>query len=157
MYSRIVVPLDGSELALTALPQARDLARLYSAELVIVRVTQMPLAITSPLSVRGGGINPPFGVVAEDGSDTTNSDRAYVDGVVRGLTAEGFAADGVVLPGAPASAITSVLSPGDMLVMTSHGHTGLRRLFMGSVAADVLKRATVPVLIMRPAETQPEG
>ena len=41
------------------------------------------------------------------------------------------------------------LEPGALLVMTSHGHTGVRRLFMGSVASDVVKRAPVPVLILR--------
>jgi nucleotide-binding universal stress UspA family protein len=149
MYDRIVVPLDGSELAESALPQAKDLARLYSAQLVVVRVTHLPAAVASPVSLSGTGINPPYGVVVEDGAASGAADQAYVDGVVRNLTAEGLRADGIVVPGTPGAAIVSVLEPRDMVVMTSHGHTGLRRLFMGSVASDVLKRATVPVLVMR--------
>lgn len=149
MYRRIVVPLDGSDLALTALSQAKDLARLYEAQLVVVRVSHLPRAIASPASMWGGGVTPAFGAVVEDSGDTSHDDRAYIDGVARGLIAEGFRADGVILSGTPASAILSVLEHGDLLVMTSHGHTGLRSLFMGSVAADVVKRATVPVLVMK--------
>jgi nucleotide-binding universal stress UspA family protein len=149
MYKRIVVPLDGSDLALTAVSQAKDLARLYGARLVVVRVTHLPRAIASPVSMRGSGINPPFGVVVDEAEDTTNDDQAYIDGVVQGLSAEGFSTEGLVLSGIPATAIVSILEPGDLLVMTSQGHTGLRRFIMGSVAADVVKRATVPVLVMK--------
>jgi nucleotide-binding universal stress UspA family protein len=152
MYSRIVIPLDGSQLALTALQQAKDLARLYEARIVIVRVTPLPHGIASPVGMQGTGISPPLGVVVEDDGSSGGGDRAYVDGVVRSLAAEGFRAEGIVMPGTPGAAIVSVLVPGDLLVMTSHGHTGLRRVFMGSVAADVLKRATVPVLVMKSSD-----
>ena len=153
MYKRIVVPLDGSEVADEALPQAKDLAKHYGARVVIVRVAHLPRAIASPVNTLGSGINPPFGVVVEnDGDEHGRAEQEYVDGVARSLRADGIQAEGMVLSGTPGSAIVSVLEPGDLLVMTSHGHTGLRRLFMGSVASDVVKRAPVPVLVLR-AET----
>lgn len=152
MYKRIVVPLDGSTVAESALPQAKDLARLYGARIVLVRVAHLPRAIASPVSMHGTGINPPFGVIVENDEAADGAhEQSYVDGVARTLRAEGFDSEGMVLTGTPGSAIVSVLEPGDLLVMTSHGHTGLRRLFMGSVASDVVKRAPVPVFILRSA------
>lgn len=150
MYKRIVVPLDGSTVAETALPQAKDLARLYGARMLVVRVANLPRAVASPVSMHGSSINPPFGVIVERGENhESQHEQSYVDGVARTLRAEGVDAEGLVLTGTPGSAIVSVLEPGDMLVMTSHGRTGVRRLFMGSVASDVVKRAPVPVLVMR--------
>ncbi len=150
MYKRIVVPLDGSPVAESALPQAKDLARLYGSRVLLLRVAQFPRAYASPVSMRGTSINPPYGVVVEDGGDHGGEqEQAYVNGVARTLRAEGFDAEGMVIMGTPGPSIVSVLEPGDLLVMTSHGHTGVRRLFMGSVASDVVKRAPVPVLILR--------
>lgn len=150
MYKRIVVPLDGSDVAEIAIPQAKDLARHYGARLFIVRVAPLPRAIASPVSMHGTGINPPFGVIAENENERTgHHEQTYVDGMVRTLRAEGFEAEGMVLTGTPGATIVSVLDSGDMLVMTSHGRTGVQRLFMGSVASDVIKRAQVPVLVMR--------
>lgn len=149
MYRRIVVPLDGSEIAVSALPQAKDLAHHYDAQLVIVRIAHWPRAIASPVNTPTSGINPPYGVVVEENVHEQRDDDEYVDGVVRTLRSEGYNATGVVFAGSPADGIVSVLEDGDMLVMTSHGHGGLRRFFMGGVALEVVKRATVPVLILR--------
>jgi nucleotide-binding universal stress UspA family protein len=54
-----------------------------------------------------------------------------------------------VLRGYAAAAIISATQEGDLIVMASHGRTGVRRWFLGSVAEEVLRQSTVPVLLIR--------
>ena len=69
------------------------------------------------------------------------------------ILADRVAAEGVpvklqVLSGAVAAAIESVTEPGDVIVMTSHGRGGMRRLILGSVAEQLGRTASVPVLLV---------
>ena len=145
MYDRIVVPLDGSELANQALDAARELSRRPDVPLHLVRAID-PTAIN-----RVGSMGMGFDYTAidellkEEEQDASN----FIDELVKSLTAEGFKVSGVVLRGYAAAAITASTEPGDLLVMASHGRTGVRRWFLGSVAEEVLRQSSVPVLLIR--------
>lgn len=145
MYKRIVVPLDGSEIADTALEHAKSLAKLYQIPIKIVRAVDPPL-VDQVIVI---GMRPAFdqveGVMVKAGDDATNS----VDRHVQRLKQEGFQATGDVVWGPAAVTVASTLADGDVLVMTSRGRTGASRWFIGSVAEDILKRTKVPVLLIR--------
>jgi nucleotide-binding universal stress UspA family protein len=75
--------------------------------------------------------------------------RAYLDDMVRATEAEGYPVSATLVDGIAAKAIVGLTEPGDVIVMATHGRTGVKRWFIGSIAEDVLRHATVPVLLVR--------
>ena len=77
--------------------------------------------------------------------------QAMVDRAVRRLRDAGFEAQGHVLPGDPRRVILdeSSAAPTDLIVLGSHGRTGLERLLLGSVAESVVRHATCSVQVVR--------
>lgn len=150
MYNRIVVPLDGSDLASEALTTARELSTRLDVPLHLVRAID-PTAVN-----RVGSIGMGFDYTAIDELMTDEEQAAtdYVEEQVKALSDEGLKATGVVLRGYAAAAITATTEEGDLLVMASHGRTGVRRWFLGSVAEEVLRQSTVPVLLIRQPHTE---
>ncbi len=147
MYDRIVVPLDGSILAETALSHAKNLAKSDGTPLFLIRAIDPPLVNT----VSSMGMRPTFGVTEEAHDQESRAAHEYIDRQVDSLTADGFKASGIVIWGNAASAVASTLNDTDLLVMSSHGRTGPKRWFVGSVAEDILKRSSVPVFLIRQA------
>jgi nucleotide-binding universal stress UspA family protein len=145
MYDRIVVPLDGSELANTALDHARNLARRLDVPLHLVR------AVDPTIVNRVGTVGLGFDYTAVDELITEEEQDAttFIDAQVDALNTDGFTTTGVVLRGYAAAAIISTTQPGDLIVMASHGRSGVRRWFLGSVAEEVLRQSAVPVLLIR--------
>ncbi|GIW05992.1 MAG: hypothetical protein KatS3mg060_0797 [Dehalococcoidia bacterium] len=84
--------------------------------------------------------------------------QSYVDDVVVKLRADGIAADGEVLMGDPASLIleTATRIKSSVIVMATHGRSGLSRLVFGSVADQVLRGASIPVLMVRVVDSKGE-
>jgi nucleotide-binding universal stress UspA family protein len=148
---RIVVPLDGSAPAEAALPPAAELARALGATIVLVRVEQPAQAAMTMYD--------PIGYIPDlSGLDEQIADEAlkYLQQMQSKIPAE-VPSDVMLLRGAPATTLLEVLSndPADLVIMTTHGRGGLRRLVLGSTA-DRLVRAGVPVLLIRPATPVPE-
>jgi nucleotide-binding universal stress UspA family protein len=79
--------------------------------------------------------------------------KSVLDAATSSLTAKGVQAESVILKGAPSDAIIAYASENniDLIVMSTHGRTGLARLVFGSVAESVLHRAACPVLLVRVA------
>ncbi|HWV35089.1 MAG TPA: universal stress protein [Thermomicrobiales bacterium] len=145
MYSRVVVPLDGSEIASMALDHARNLARQNQIPILIVRAIDPSLADQVGLI----GVRPVFNKIDVMLDQEQSETSIFVDQHVQKLTNDGFQASGSVVWGTPAAAIASVLKDGDVIVMTTRGRTGAKRWFLGSAAEDLLKRTQVPVLLVR--------
>lgn len=150
MFKRIVVPLDGSDLANEALGKARELAGRLDVPIHLVRAID-PTAIN-----RVGSVGLGFDYTAIDAllSEEEQDASSFIDAQVKSLSDEGYKVSGIVLRGYAAAAITSTTEEGDMLVMASHGRTGVRRWFLGSVAEEVLRQSTVPVLLIRQPHTE---
>jgi nucleotide-binding universal stress UspA family protein len=135
----ILVPLDGSPLAELALPAAIEHARGSGAELLLLRAAQ---ARALP------GADPIEGQIR-----VVEEAEAYLGALVERLAVEGL---GNVKPlvwyGGAAYAIIEAarFHKVDLIVMTSHGRSGLGRLIMGSVAESVLRGTTTPILLIRP-------
>ena len=144
MKNKILVPLDGSELAAQALPQASELAKRMGAELILLSVI---VPMETWLEAAG----------AFD-SDTRLNDEAaaamaYLTSTGESLDKIGVTARSRVVLGRAAESIRFVANEenADLIAMTTHGRSGLPRLVLGSVAAEVVRTAIQPVLLVRAA------
>ncbi|HYI25526.1 MAG TPA: universal stress protein, partial [Thermomicrobiales bacterium] len=128
-----------------ALGPARDYARAHKLPIKLVRAVDPPLVN----QVSTFGTRPVY-----MGTDTAYQEgdqeaHDYLNRLVDHLRADGYEASGIVVWGKAASAVADSFAPGDLVVMSSHGHTGARRWFLGSVAEDILKRTSNTVLLVR--------
>jgi nucleotide-binding universal stress UspA family protein len=135
----ILVPLDGSSVSEQALPFAQAMAELTGAHLLLLRAV-------SPLAE--DHVAP-----AEDRARPAREASAYLSALGARL-ANGRPVETSVVYGEAANAIIeeSLLRGADLIVMATHGRTGLRRAVYGSVAAAVLSRSTIPVLLVGPTQ-----
>jgi nucleotide-binding universal stress UspA family protein len=147
MNHNILVPLDGSGFAEQALPLALDLARREGASLDLVQVHEL-YALNDP---HAGWL--PYDAATD--ALFREQERAYLadlGGRLAGLAAVGVTT--AVLDGFPADGIlerAQATRPG-LVVMTTHGRGPVSRAFLGSVTDEVVRRAPVPVLLVRPRE-----
>src|SRR4051812_360628 len=142
MFRKVLVPLDGSAFAEQALATAAAIARAARAEVDLVLV-QDPVPFD-------GYADAPWN------ADLWKEQHAYVQAIAADLTSGASIPVTFGVPtGDPIDKICRrVADTGvNLVVMTSHGRTGLSRAWFGSVAEGVLRHANVPVLILRPADT----
>jgi nucleotide-binding universal stress UspA family protein len=134
----ILVPLDGSLLAELALTPAVEMAREKDAKLVLLRAAEAHTTVADPTEAQVGVVRE-----AED----------YLAGVRRRVLGGGApVVETSVWYGPPAEAIAEAAKyrEADLIVMSSHGRSGLGRLVLGSVAESVLRATTTPILLIRP-------
>jgi len=153
MYKRIVVPLDGSEIAEAALVEAEKMAQMTGAPIHLVRVIDFN---SKDFAASYGMLTEPsaVSVLLEDESAAV---RQYLEGVVARIVDQGFAVTSEVRRGTVYDQITAATRPGDLIVMASHGRSGIARWFLGSVAEEVVRRSSVPVLLLRAASQHGDG
>jgi nucleotide-binding universal stress UspA family protein len=146
VYQRIIVPLDGSERAEAALPHAVNLSRPDHAPILLVRVVGYPYLEQGNWSwaLQREAIDQ---VVNEETAEA----ESYLQDVSARLAANGLSVAYELRRGAVDRAILDEGKSGDVIVIASHGRGGLARWFLGSVAEDVIRSATVPVLLIRTA------
>ncbi len=137
MFKKILVPLDGSELAAKILPQVADLARCHNAEMVLLNVYPDWGEATSE-EVKN--------VIALE----VKKCESYVNQAAKELAAQGVKATSVCMAGSPAQEIIHYADKNglDLIAMATHG-MGEVAWVLGSVAEKVVSHATVPVLLFR--------
>ncbi|MCI0438844.1 MAG: universal stress protein [Chloroflexi bacterium] len=142
--SKIIVPLDGSELAESALPYVEDIARNLGLEILLIRVTKL---VGFPYS--DGYVYTDFSSIEEE---IEKDAAAYMEGVAGRLRASGFKVEWKTLKGAPAIRIVeeAQAEPLGLIALTTHGRSGFRRWLLGSVAEAVVRSSGDPVLIIPP-------
>lgn len=147
MFSRILVPLDGSGLAEGAIPLAVDLARRYGAELILVRTTQVPDLAVDVTAV-------PLASLEELRREETQGMRTYLEGWQARIAAEGVPCRVVTRVDSAAEGILAQAEADEvsLIAMSTHGRSGFQRWVQGSVAERVARGAPCPVLLVRPAE-----
>jgi nucleotide-binding universal stress UspA family protein len=170
MYKKILVPLDGSKLAECALPHAEKLASgCETAEIILVSATERVQGYaavessTEPFVLSGGGFGsaiqpPPQRIIPEEfGKKEKEADR-YLDRIAEKLESKGVKVHTAVLLWPPAEAIASYAEQNgaDIIVMSSHGHSGAIHRARGSVADKVLNTSRVPVLMVRAPGCEPD-
>lgn len=147
---RVLVPLDGSDLSEAALPAAQELASVLKASLVLMQVVPLPVA-TYPY-------DPGLAYYAFDPEAQLAEARAYLESVAQPLVAAGMDVQVHTESGFPAPAIAAAAREkvADVIVMATHGRSGLARLMLGSTTTGVVQQASVPVLLVRPLEVRNE-
>ena len=153
-FTRIVVPLDGSDIAEQALPEAARLARETKLPVTLLQVINPSLEF----SMVGQGMAPiTADLYNEVEADFTDQANETLD---RGATKLGELPAGVtntVLQGGTTEAIKQYTEPGDLIVMTSHGRTGVRRFLLGSVAQSIINERVAPVVLVPATEENTES
>ncbi len=131
-FHRILVPLDGSTLALQALPIATALAQAAGAEVVLLDVLSTPALVGEELATSNAGWA-----------------SRYLNEAAHTLPS-GIAANTVVTSGNVGAAIVREAAERDcdLIMMTTHGRSGFKRMRLGSVADQVLAHAPVPLLLL---------
>lgn len=146
MYARIVIPLDGSDIAEQALEPAAEMARLVHAPMHLVRV----LDVHPPdfASVYGSFVMP-----IDSGEFEAEREIAeqYLAETARLLERGGQVVTHELRYGPAQTGIVDALKDGDLLVIASHGRSGMSRWFLGSVAESVIRQSPAPVLLIRAA------
>lgn len=140
IFHTILVPLDGSLQAEAALPHACNLAGLAHGEVVLVQAVD-PL-LPADRQITG---------FEEEVARHRRANEAYLRESAARLNARGVRASSRTTDGFPvAEALVCVAEEvkADLVVMTSHGRSGLPRLLMGSVAEGLARKAPCPVLIL---------
>jgi len=155
MFKRLLVPLDGSRFASRALPYAAEVAQRFSAEVILTQVVKPATAIidaATPIGVSAAASEIAVQVALE--ADKRNAARArrYLSGKVRALRSRHIQSSYRVLRGDVARSIIEFSEKAniDLVVMTTHGKSGLKRAVMGSIADVVIRESGKPVLVIRP-------
>lgn len=144
MFHHVLVPLDGSAEGERALPVAARIARASGGSVRLVRV------VRAPVEFETGATSPaPWAPAARQGE--RDEAVAYLDAVRQRDALAGLSTTTAVYAGPPASMILMAAAdaPTDLIVMTSHGRTGVSRWLLGSVASEVVRETAIPVLILR--------
>lgn len=144
-YKRIVVPLDGSGWSRRALPHAADIARANQSELILLHVFRPPAADYADTLVLAG----------QEGQiqQLREAMEQALAGMASDLHNESVSVQTRLIDGSGvASAICDYVRDEDidLVVMSTHGRTGLARFLFGSVASKVMEGIKVPVLLIHP-------
>ncbi len=147
MFDKIIVPLDGSEFSEEALPYAVKLANTLDAKLILVNVTELPFLVKDTPEREMRVVNQGESYL-EDIADIINDENL-------GLHIDPKKVQTISVYGDPNQEIakTAQLEGANLVVMTTHGRGGISRLMLGSVATAVVKRASIPVVLIKPIET----
>jgi nucleotide-binding universal stress UspA family protein len=138
MFKHLLVPLDGSSLAECALPHTIAFARAFKPQVTLLRVLAAPAPGTA--------------VDLFDWQLQKAEAEAYLDGIAARLQTAGVPVETVVAEGQPANCVINTIPHHqiDLVVLSSHGESGLVDWSMGSVAQKILLRSHVSSLLVRP-------
>ena len=149
MYGRILVALDGSEVAERILPHVEALAEKFGSTVTLLQATTPPETLVAASTAEPGA------AAAVDPTPTIEAERhetqRYLEAVTDRLRRRGLAVESESPQAGAAEIIVERASElgADLIAMTTHGRGGLGRLVFGSVADAVLRSATCPVLLVR--------
>jgi len=145
MFNKILVPLDGSELAAKVLPQVTEMAKTFKAQVTVMHVCYTPaIGETTPATIKAAA------------AGEQKWCATFLGKVAADLKAQGLDVNTVCAEGVPAMEIISYADKNnmDLITMATHG-TGEVAWVLGSTAEKVVSHATVPVLLFRVIEFKP--
>jgi len=149
MYKKVLVPLDGSELAECALPHVMNLVKgSVVEEVVLLNVVEIPSIMLAEGFDYVGFKNAQFG-----------KGQNYLADIQSRLSSEGVKVKTAMIEGRAADSIIEYSKDNavNLIVIATHGYTGMKQLMFGSVALRVLHDAHVPVFLIRPESCREEG
>lgn len=138
MYERVLLPTDGSDAADVATEHAIGLARQFDIPLHALYVVDVRAAQATD-AYAGPSVDPTIDALEGAGEEAVERVRERAEG-------DGVDVTTAVVDGTPASAIVEAATGGDVIVMGTHGRTGLDRYLIGSTTEKVVRTADVPVV-----------
>jgi len=147
MFRHILVPLDGSSRAEQALPVAAQVARVTGGTVTLLQV------VTAVYKIPFYGLDASY-IPPDIIESNLARARDYLDGLRQHGDLAGVTIQTQAVLGDPASVITddAAKQPTDLIILSSHGYTGVKRWILGSIAEKVARHSSVPVLILRVGE-----
>lgn len=143
--ARLIVPLDGSDLATQALPVAQELASRLHMPVHLITVID-PEEIGAPVVAYEATISPD--IWQELFASARLDAQVRLERLCASLIAAGIISDWEIVEGRVAQAILERCQPGDILVMTTRGRSGARLWRIGSIADKIVRYTVVPVLVL---------
>jgi nucleotide-binding universal stress UspA family protein len=143
---RILVPLNGSEFAEAAIPQAEKLARSEGGEIILLRVPMLQ-------STRFTSQDPTLASIVIN--DMLREANKYIELKVNKLRENGYQARGMIRKGTVSDTILDVAEEihADTIVIATHAGERIKRWLMGSVTNQISKKAHIPVVLVLSSET----
>lgn len=152
MIRSLLIPLDGSEFSERSLPLARAVARRTGATLHLAHVhrSHVPDHFLTDTHLHVQGLD-----LAEHDERHRVEERAYLDRQAAALQSEGIATEVALLDGHVADELNRYAREvsADLIVITTHGHTGVNRMWLGSSADALLRHTRTPLVVLHPAAT----
>lgn len=146
MYKKILVPLDGSDLAECVLPHVESIAKGCGVqEVVFLRVAE-PFHLPS-----GYGAYFNQETISRIDADNKAAAESYLSQLVKRTRYDGVSVKPEIITGIPAESIANYATKNsiELIIIATHGRSGVSRWAWGSVADRVLRSACVPVLMVR--------
>lgn len=146
MYTNILVPLDGSPFSESALPHAAALADKFACKITLLTVFETPQIYQAVLDRDDGVLNDIHQAAIRDTCDYLQTLKSQL--VAQGLSVDYQCTEGGNIPTLILETIEE--SGADLVVISTHGRTGLDRWRFGSVAQRVARHSPVPVVLVHP-------
>jgi len=146
MFNRILVCLDGSTVTEQILPYAEEEARRFNSKLILIIVTYPPSVVVEPTT----------GYYHATSLEKIQKDMdhaaTYLETVTEQFQKKGIDTDYEVLQGETGKVIVDYAAENniDLIILGTHGRSGLGRLVFGSVTDYVLKHSALPILVKKP-------
>lgn len=150
MYNKILAPLDGSPLAECAIEHVKEIAKGCNIpEVVFLFVVDIAKNLYWAVDVA-----PNVQILQQAEEAQKQGAETYLSKVVAKAKRDGLKAKGVVVEGSPADAIVDYAQKNgvDLIVMSTHGRSGVTRFALGSVTDKVIRTVAAPVMVVTPAE-----
>ena len=150
---KIVIGLDRSPCSRAALDYLRTLSRREGARVIVVSAVRTPVLAYSEVYV------PAMGLDEEAMQEQMRASQELVSEAEKKLRLAGLTTEARVIRGDPGEAIVKVARTegADLVVVGSHGRTGIAKLFLGSVASHVVTHAPCSVLVVKADLSDPKN
>jgi len=148
LFKKILVPLDGSEMAEAVVPYMEALARPLNAQVILFHVLELaPVPVLMAPGIQFA--YPP--VTPEQEARRAVSGLAYLEGVEKALTEKGIYCSSQTSSGSPAVEILNYTEANaiDLIAMSTHGRSGIGRWVFGSITEKLLQAGSTPILTIR--------
>lgn len=154
-YDRIVVPLDRSERTERALGHARMLAKALGVPIHLLEVVDVtPLVQAMLLAPALDDITVLTALSMVEAEEELA--RQYLEGIGSQLAQDGVSVAFEIRRDVDVDGVLASVRPGDLLVMATHGKSGIARWFLGDETEAVIRRSPAPVLLVRTAPVREE-
>ena len=150
MFKKILVCLDGSEIAERIIPFVKEEALAMRSEVILLRVVSLPANLT--LGVPGFPSVPYHTAsMPEQLKQEYNLAETYLERVAQPIRKQGIQVKGETLLGLPGPGIISYANENnvDLIAMVTHGHSGLRNVLLGSVAEHIVRESGLPIMLIK--------